>query len=257
MSGFSRTVPRSDQTSQSTVVPVGVARMAHRISDTALLASIRAMLLWTVLVGSAGTLLELLLIGHDEMAAQLAPLVLLAAGILVAAWTLVAPRPRHDPDASGADGARSSAAASSGSGLHYNGNQAFELEMSPSRAGMSLISKTLTGATPVLAPGSMSLLGFVGLAFAHRHPALRSQPRSPWFIGGRGMRHALAALASSSPWLVRPSWRYAQVGKSVTVVDANTISEADLAALPSMTPAIAKGLSPSARSFRSPRWIRL
>ena len=63
-----------------------------------------------------------------------------------------------------------------GIALHYKGNEAFELEMSPSRAGMSLVSKTLTGATPVLAPGSMSLLGFVGLAFAHRHPALRSQP---------------------------------------------------------------------------------
>lgn len=35
---------------------------------------------------------------------------------------------------------------------------------------------------------------------------------------------------------------YAQVGKSVTVVDANTISEADLAKLPGMTPAIAKNL---------------
>jgi hypothetical protein len=48
--------------------------------------------------------------------------------------------------------------------------------MSPSRDGMSLISKTLTGATPVLAPGSMSLLGVVGLAFTYRHPALRSKP---------------------------------------------------------------------------------
>ena len=58
--------------------------------------------------------------------------------------------------------------------LHYKGNEAFELEMSPSRAGLSLISKTLTGATPVLAPGSMSLLGIVGLALTYRHPALRS-----------------------------------------------------------------------------------
>jgi DNA uptake protein ComE-like DNA-binding protein len=33
---------------------------------------------------------------------------------------------------------------------------------------------------------------------------------------------------------------HAQVGKSVTVVDANTIGEADLAKLPGMTPAIAK-----------------
>jgi DNA uptake protein ComE-like DNA-binding protein len=34
----------------------------------------------------------------------------------------------------------------------------------------------------------------------------------------------------------------AQVGKSVTVIDANTIAEADLAKLPGMTPAIAKSL---------------
>jgi len=36
---------------------------------------------------------------------------------------------------------------------------------------------------------------------------------------------------------------YAQVGKSVTVVDANTISEGDLAMLPGMTPALAKSLA--------------
>jgi len=37
-----------------------------------------------------------------------------------------------------------------------------------------LLSKTLTGATPVLAPGSMSLLGVIGLASTYRHPLLRS-----------------------------------------------------------------------------------
>jgi DNA uptake protein ComE-like DNA-binding protein len=35
---------------------------------------------------------------------------------------------------------------------------------------------------------------------------------------------------------------FAQVGKSVTIADANTIAEADLAKLPGMTPAIAKSL---------------
>src|SRR4029450_12188143 len=43
---------------------------------------------------------------------------------------------------------------------------------------------------------------------------------------------------------------YAQVGNSVTVVDANTIAEADLAKLPGMTPAIAKTLV-SKRPFLS------
>ena len=35
---------------------------------------------------------------------------------------------------------------------------------------------------------------------------------------------------------------YAQVGKPVTIVDANTIAEADLGMLPGMTPALAKNL---------------
>jgi hypothetical protein len=139
------------------------------------LATIRKILLWGLLAGSAGTLLELLLIGHDEMATQLAPLVLLVAGILASAWSLVGPGPAALRTlqllmvlfvASGLAGIV----------LHYKGNEAFELEMSPSRAGMSLISKTLTGATPVMAPGSMSLLGLVGMAFTYRHPALRSHP---------------------------------------------------------------------------------
>ena len=58
-----------------------------------------------------------------------------------------------------------------GVGLHYRGNEEFELEMSPSLAGSSLMSKALTGATPVLAPGSMWLLGVVGLAFYAMHPS--------------------------------------------------------------------------------------
>jgi hypothetical protein len=60
-----------------------------------------------------------------------------------------------------------------GVGLHYQGNHEFELEMYPSLSGLELMSKTLTGATPVLAPGSMSLLGVIGLASTYRHPLLR------------------------------------------------------------------------------------
>ena len=60
-----------------------------------------------------------------------------------------------------------------GVGLHYQGNNEFELEMYPSLAGVELLSKALTGATPVLAPGSMSLLGVIGLALTYRHPLLR------------------------------------------------------------------------------------
>ena len=88
--------------------------MARPTSETRPLATIRAMLLWALLAGSVGTLLELLFIGHDEMAVQLAPLILLATGILVVAWMLIAPQPHRDTDASGADGDSLSPAASSG-----------------------------------------------------------------------------------------------------------------------------------------------
>ena len=148
--------------------------MSHRHSETDPASTIRAILIWALLGGSLGTLLELLLIGHDEMLAQLAPIVLLAGAILVVAWMLIAPRLTTIRTlqvlmvafvVSGIVGV----------GLHYKGNEAFELEMMPSRTGIPLFSKTLTGATPVLAPGSMSLLGVVGLAFTYRHPLLRSR----------------------------------------------------------------------------------
>jgi hypothetical protein len=59
-------------------------------------------------------------------------------------------------------------------GLHLNGNVEFERELHPDERGLEFVRKTVAGATPVLAPGSMSLLGIVGLAFTYRHPALRS-----------------------------------------------------------------------------------
>lgn len=50
--------------------------------------------------------------------------------------------------------------------LHYQGNVAFELELSPDAAGMPLLLESMKGATPALAPGTMILLGAVGFAYA-------------------------------------------------------------------------------------------
>jgi hypothetical protein len=119
---------------------------------------------------------ELLLIGHDESTAQFVPLVLLATGIIAAGVLLMAPTPRS---------LRLLqlvmvlfvGAGLLGVGLHYQGNNEFELEMYPSLAGLELMSKALTGATPVLAPGSMSLLGAIGLAVTYRHPLLRDDTK--------------------------------------------------------------------------------
>jgi hypothetical protein len=59
--------------------------------------------------------------------------------------------------------------------LHYAGNVEFELEMVPSMDGLELFKEAMTGATPVLAPGAMVLLGLIGLVMAYRHPFMRRE----------------------------------------------------------------------------------
>jgi hypothetical protein len=142
--------------------------------EPAPLGTIRTWLLWSFVLGSAGTAGELLLIGHDESAAQFVPLLLLAAGIATGVLLAVS------PSTLGLKLFRALivlflASGLLGVGLHYQGNEEFELERQPSASGLALISTTLRGATPVLAPGSMTLLGAIGLAFTHRHPLLRSE----------------------------------------------------------------------------------
>jgi hypothetical protein len=131
------------------------------IDDTRVLARIRKLLLALLAVGSVSTGLELLLLGHFEEITQIVPLVLLAAGIPIAAWHLASARASLPAlrwlmvlfVASGGVGIA----------LHYRGNVEFELEMYPTLGGLELIGQTLTGATPVFAPGAMALLGAIGL----------------------------------------------------------------------------------------------
>jgi hypothetical protein len=140
--------------------------------DPPALSRLRSILLWTLLLGAAGMLGELLLIGHHESTAQFVPLVLLATGI-VAVIVLVAVPTRAGLRFLQVLMILFLASGILGVGLHFQGNSEFELEMHPSVSGVELLSKTLTGATPVLAPGSMSLLGVIGLASTYRHPLLR------------------------------------------------------------------------------------
>jgi hypothetical protein len=133
------------------------------VTDQHTLGTLRRLLLFTLIAGVIGMGTELLLIGHVEGPLQIIPLALLAAGLVVLVWSLVRPTAasRRALQAlmvlfvvSGAVGVV----------LHYRGNHAFELEMYPELAGWPLVGQTMTGATPVLAPGSMALLGLVGLA---------------------------------------------------------------------------------------------
>jgi hypothetical protein len=131
------------------------------------LPTVRRVLLWALIAGMAGTAAELLLIGHVEDEWQLVPVVLLSLGTLVAVAHWVRP------------GVLTTRllqllmvffiiSGGIGSVLHYRGNSEFELEMQPSLGGVELVKETLTGAFPVLAPGTMALLGVIGLVQTHR-----------------------------------------------------------------------------------------
>jgi hypothetical protein len=135
------------------------------IDDSRVLGRIRKLLLMLLAAGSAATGVELLLLGHFEEFTQLVPLVLLAAGLAAAAWHLAS----ADASVAALRGLMLAFVLSGGLGiaLHYQGNVEFELEMYPALAGTELIGKTLTGATPVFAPGTMALLGAVGLTASY------------------------------------------------------------------------------------------
>ena len=133
----------------------------------ATLRAVRRLLLATLLAGMAGTAFELLLIGHIEDPWQFVPIVLLSLGTVAALAHAFTPQSftRRLLRV-----VMTMFLVSGGIGmvLHYRGNSEFEREMAPSIAGFDLVKESMTGAFPVLAPGTMVLLGLVGLAITYR-----------------------------------------------------------------------------------------
>jgi len=140
------------------------------VRESETLASIRILLLGALALGVLGTSGELILLRHIDMAAQWIPVVLLAVSIPVLIWHAVSPSARSVWIVQGLMGLFI-AAGTLGVGLHVNGNVEFERELHPTEQGFEFLRKTIAGATPVLAPGSMVLLGLVGLAQTYRHPS--------------------------------------------------------------------------------------
>jgi hypothetical protein len=136
---------------------------------------LRSALLVLFVVGSVGTGVELLLLGHTEDTWQWTPLVLMGLSVPALTWFLVRP---------GRAGGRTLQVLMGlfvvggviGLSLHYRGNAEFELEMYPSLEGFGLFWEAVRGATPVLAPGMLIELGLLGLAYTYRHPALDRSP---------------------------------------------------------------------------------
>jgi hypothetical protein len=141
-------------------------------TEPQMLRKMRRALLALLVVFMLGTGLDLMLLDHHEGIWQLIPLGLLAAGLVVSAWTL-----------GGRAGAITAmrilmvlfvAAGFLGIALHYLGNREFQLEMDPELAGWPLFVKIVTAkAPPALAPASMVMMGLLGLIYTYQHPALR------------------------------------------------------------------------------------
>jgi hypothetical protein len=132
---------------------------------------IRAILLVALVSGLVGLGAELLLLEHFEDWRQKVPLGLLSVALLVLIW--------HAIDRRAAPVRALQllmvvfiAAGAIGTTLHYQGNVEFELELRPSLSGIELFKKSMMGATPALAPGSMIQLALIGLAYCYRHPRL-------------------------------------------------------------------------------------
>jgi hypothetical protein len=140
--------------------------------------ALRRCVLAILLFGTVGTLAELLLLEHYEEWWQRVPLLLLGVAAPLIAWCALFPSARALKSLRGLM-LLFVVAGALGVYQHYTGNAEFELEMYPSRAGLELFWESLKGATPALAPASLSWLGLIGLAYVVRHPALAAGPVEP------------------------------------------------------------------------------
>ncbi len=128
---------------------------------------IRRILLGILLIGLVGMGIELLFLQHDEDATQLIPLVLIALAFVTIAWHVA----KGSPASLGllqVTMVLFIAAGLLGMYLHYRANVAFQREVDPAITGHALFWKAMMAKTPpALAPGSMSQLGLIGLAYAY------------------------------------------------------------------------------------------
>ena len=128
-------------------------------------------LLALVLLGAAGLLAELALLEHFDSVSQWIPLALLVV-VLGAAVTVQLRRGPRTVRFFQAVMAFCVVTGAVGVVLHYRGNVEFELERDGSLHGLRLFWEAIRGATPALAPGALSQLGLLGLAYTYRHPSL-------------------------------------------------------------------------------------
>jgi hypothetical protein len=150
--------------------PIGEIGRKMPTPESPTLTTLRRGLIALLALSLAGTLGELLLIGHWDGWTQWIPLALLGTGLAVAGAFVVRPSRALLP-VFRATCVALAIAGGVGVYLHYDGNAEFERESVPDIGGTTLFTAAVTGATPVLAPGSLLSFALLGLLALHRHPA--------------------------------------------------------------------------------------
>jgi len=145
------------------------ARRADVISAGQVLELLRVAILGVLVLGITGTVIELLLLEHDEAdkPLQFVPLILIAAGVAAIIWHLARPGPATLGTLSVV---MVLYVLSSFVGFlaHFYGSAEFVLELNPEAGTWDILEKALHAkAPPLLAPGMMMQLGLLGLAYVY------------------------------------------------------------------------------------------
>ena len=192
------------------------AQRADVISAGQVLKLLRVAILGVLLLGITGTVIELLLLEHDEAdkPLQFVPLILIAAGVAAIIWELARP---------GLASLTTLAVVmvlyvlSSFVGFlaHFYGSAEFVLDLNPEAGTLEILEKALHAkAPPLLAPGMMMQLGLLGLAYvysdsSYRARALRllkaAENARGWLVEwqplGRSLVTFCAGVAATLAWL--------------------------------------------------------
>lgn len=148
--------------------------MGNQPANTdSILRGLRRLLWVTYLIGAVGIGGELLLMEHTEDAWQWAPIGLVGLSVLAFLAQSFAPR-RWLMRLFQAVVVLILVSAFVGMWLHFDGKAEFKLEIDPELKGWDLVWACIHGHSlpPVFAPGSMILLGLIGVAWSYKYPSL-------------------------------------------------------------------------------------
>lgn len=121
-----------------------------------------------------GTEVELLLVGHSKEPMQLVPFLLCGMGLIAVIATVYAPQ-RNTIQALRMVMAFLMAGSLLGVYEHLVANFAFAQEVRPNADIGKLLLATLTGGSPLLAPGTLALTAVTTIAATYYHPAMQEE----------------------------------------------------------------------------------